>query len=255
MGVGFIWLPSLPVLAQWFEAKRSFANGLTGAGGGVGGLIFSFSTRSMIYHLGLPWSLRIIDIVSGCVNLLATIMIRSRNKIIKPTQRGFDLKLLRRYDVLLFLGWFFVGLFGYIAILYSLTDFAHSIGLNQDSAAEISGFLSMGTAVGRPLTGLLADRYGRIEVCGLVTFVCGISVFAIWIPDHSFVWAECLFCHFYRVYVGRVLDGKKPCFRRTIVYWRFGDNRSCGCDCGRSGGAAVSVSICWIVAVLPTLCE
>lgn len=200
IGLGFTWLPSLPVLSQWFEKKRSFANGITSAGSGIGGVIFSFATQRMIDSVGLGWSLRIIGLVSGFMNFLAAILLRSRNKIIKPTQHGFDLKLFRRYDVLLLLAWLFVGLFGYIVILYSYTDFAHGIGLSKEKAAEMSGFLNLGTAIGRPLTGLLSDRYGRIETSGVLTFVCGISIFAIWIPDNSYGLTV-----FYAIFVGALL--------------------------------------------------
>jgi Major Facilitator Superfamily. len=40
-GVGFIYIPSIPVLSQWFDKKRSLANGISAAGSGIGGLIFS----------------------------------------------------------------------------------------------------------------------------------------------------------------------------------------------------------------------
>jgi len=201
MGVGFIWLPSVPVLSQWFEKKRSFANGITSAGGGVGGIIFSFATQRMIDSVGLAWSLRIIGIIAGIMNFLATIVLRSRNQIIKPTQHAFDIKLLKRYDVCLLLAWLFVGLFGYIVILYSYSNFAYNqIGLSKERAAEMSGFLNLGTAIGRPLTGWFSDRFGRIQTSGLLTAVCGISIFAIWIPDASYGLTV-----FYAIFVGSIL--------------------------------------------------
>ena len=33
---------------------------------------------------------------------------------------------------------------------------------------------------------MLSDRYWRIEIAGLLTFVCSVSVFAIWIPEDSY---------------------------------------------------------------------
>ena len=191
-GVGFIFIPSISILSQWFSEKRSLANGISSAGSGIGGVIFSFATGAMIKHISLGWSLRITGIITFVVNLTAALLLHDRNHIIKPLQLGFDTTLLRQYKVQLLLAWAFISMLGYITLLYSLADFAISIKLTQTHATEIVAFLNLGTAVGRPLVGLLSDRYGRIEVAGLFTFICGLLCFIIWLPAHSF-WATVLF--------------------------------------------------------------
>jgi MFS family permease len=185
-GVGWTYIPTIAIISQWFSRRRSLANGITGAGSGIGGLIFSFATRVMIGNLSLAWSLRIIGVVSGVMNLMGTALIRSRNKEIQPRQHGFDVALLKRYDVLLLLSWSFVSMLGYIVILYSMSDFARSIGLDNDRDAAVTAFLNLGTALGRPFIGVLSDRFGRIETAGMITFVCGLSLFAVWIPATNY---------------------------------------------------------------------
>jgi len=185
-GVGFTYVPSVAILSQWFHKKRSLANGIGAAGSGVGGLIFSFATEAMISNISLAWSLRITGIVCGIMNLTAAVFIRSRNEIINPPQRAFDTKLLFRYDVTLLLAWAFISMLGYITILFSLSDFARSIGLSDTEAAAISAFLNLGTAVGRPFIGIISDHYGRMETAGTLTFACGITCFALWLPATSY---------------------------------------------------------------------
>lgn len=185
-GVGFISIPSMAILPQWFDKKRSLANGIGSAGSGVGGLIFSFGTQAMIDHISLAWSLRITGMLCGVVNLMSALLMRNRNAAIKPPQRGFDTKLLRRYDVLLLLAWAFVSMLGYITILFSLSDFARSIGLDARQAAAISAFMNLGTAIGRPMIGVTSDRYGKMETAGVITAVCGVICFAIWLPARSY---------------------------------------------------------------------
>lgn len=126
------------------------------------------------------------------MNLIAALLIRDRNLALKPTQRGFDRKLLRRYDVVLLLAWGFVSMLGYITVLFSLSDFALSIGLSRDQSSMVTALLNLGTVLGRSFIGVVSDRYGRIEVAGLLTFVCGVSVFAIWLPATSF-WITTVF--------------------------------------------------------------
>ncbi|KAK9322180.1 major facilitator superfamily domain-containing protein [Lipomyces orientalis] len=186
VGVGFIYIPSMAVLSQWFDKKRSLANGISSGGSGIGGAVFSWATQAMIDHLGLAWALRVTGIITFVANLTAAILMRDRNHHIRPAQLAFDTRLLRRYDVLLLLSWAFISMLGYITLLFSLPDFAMSIGLSRAQATDIVGFLNIGTAVGRPIFGIWSDRYSRIDVAGLLTLICGLCCFAFWLPATTY---------------------------------------------------------------------
>ena len=186
LSVGFTYIPSIAILSQWFQEKRSLANGISAAGSGIGGLIFSFGTAAMIEHISLAWSYRISAIVCGGMNFIAAILIRNRNESVKPPQRGFDTKLLGRYDVFLLLAWACISMLGYITLLFSLPDFSRSIGLDSSQAANIAAFLNLGTAIGRPFVGIMSDRYGRLEIAGVLTLFSGLTCFVIWIPARSY---------------------------------------------------------------------
>lgn len=178
--VGFIYIPSVPVLSQWFLKRRSLANSIGAAGSGIGGLIFSFATGPMIRNICSGWSLRSIVIITFITNIAAAILIRDRNSEIRLSQLALDRKLLSRVVVGL------LSMLGYVTLLFSSTDYATSIGLNQTQADQITAFLNLGTACGRPFIGVLSNRVGRIEVAGGATLLCSILVFAIWIPANSY---------------------------------------------------------------------
>lgn len=186
VGLGFIFVPCSPILSQWFQKRRSLATGISSAGSGVGGLIFSFGIQAMIDNISVAWSFRIIAVMCGSMNLLAVAFIRNRNEKIRPPQLGFDTKLLVRYDVLLLLMWGFISMLGYIALLYSLPNFAASINLSKSQGAAIGAFLNVGTAVGRPMVGFVSDKFGRIQTSCIFTLLCGLSCFAIWIPARNY---------------------------------------------------------------------
>lgn len=185
-GIGLMIVPMMAILSQWFSRKRSVANGISSAGSGIGGVAFSWGTSSMIKTLSLPWALRATGLITLAANVIAILLIRDRNHHIKPTQLAFDLTLLRQYNVVLLLLWAFVTMFGYIALLFSLSDFALSIGLSSDEATDIVGFLNLGTAIGRPIIGIISDRFSRVNTAGVLTFSCGIICFAFWIPATTF---------------------------------------------------------------------
>ncbi|KAL8751709.1 MAG: hypothetical protein Q9199_006235, partial [Rusavskia elegans] len=186
IGVGFIYTPSIAILSQWFSKKRSLANGITSAGSGIGGVIFSLITGSMIENISLAWSLRITGIIAFVMTFIAVVLIRDRNKVIQPAQHPFDTKLLSQKKVWLLLAWAYISMLGYITLLYSLPDYALSIGLSRAQATDAISILNLGTAVGRPFIGYLSDRYGRVKVPAFLTLICGISCFAIWLPATSF---------------------------------------------------------------------
>ena len=186
-GVGLLYIPSIPVISQWFLKRRSLANAICAAGSGIGGLAMSFATQAMLQNIGLGWTLRITSFAVFIMNSVATMLIRNRNNYVHPTQRVFDVKLLQIYEVRLLLLWSFVSMFGYIALMFSLPEFGKSIGLSDSKAATQAAFLNLGAAIGRPIIGLSSDRFGKVKVAGLLTFVCGVICFAIWIPAESFL--------------------------------------------------------------------
>jgi MFS family permease len=187
IGIGLVFIPSVQVMPQWFEKRRSLAGGLASAGSGFGGIAFALGTDAMIRNISLAWALRITGLVAFVGNVVGTILVRDRNREVKPPELGFATHLLRRYDCLLLLAWGFTNILGYIVILYSLSSYAVQVaGLSQSKASLLTAMLNLGTGVGRPVAGLLSDRFGRIEVATTLTFSCAVTVFAIWIPATTF---------------------------------------------------------------------
>ncbi|RFU25895.1 hypothetical protein B7463_g10442, partial [Scytalidium lignicola] len=237
IGLGFIFVPATPILSQWFSRKRSLATGIGAGGSGIGGLIFSFGITPIVHNISLAWAFRTTAFICGAMNLLAVALLRNRNDKIKPPQLGFDTKLLVRYDVWLFLAWGFVTMFGYMTLLYSLSDFASSIGLSKTQAGNISAFLNLGTAIGRPAVGLISDKFGRIEVAGSLTLLGGLASFAIWIPAKTYAVTI-----FFSILVGTIFG----LFWMTVA--------PIAVNVVGVPEVPSMLSIYWIVITAPTLC-
>lgn len=183
LGVGLVYIPATAVISQWFHKRRSLANGISSAGSGVGGLILCFANGFLTKGVGYAWALRITAFIALAINLLAIVLFRSRNTVIQPNQKMFDIALLRCYHINLLLAWGFVSTFGYITLAFSLADYAKIIGRSDSDAATVAVMLNLGTAVGRPLVGYVSDRFGRFEVTTILTLVTGILCFALWIQQ------------------------------------------------------------------------
>lgn len=184
-GMGFLFVGSVGITSQWFLKRRSVAQGITAAGSGLGGLIYSLAVGAIIPRLGLSWAFRILGILACCVNLVCANLLRDRNKLVGSRLTAFHFPLLRRPEFLLFLGWGIFNMLGYVALLFSLANFALSVGLSPHQGSIVSALLNLGQALGRPPVGMFSDRLGRINIATLLTFLCGFFCLVIWIFAES----------------------------------------------------------------------
>lgn len=185
-GMGFLYITASAVLPQWFSTQRSLAVGIASAGAGLGGLAYNLGAGAAVEALGLEWTYRVLAISSFMCNCICSIVIKDRNKLVKPTQSSFDYRELRRVEVDLVISWGFLTELGYIVLLYSLPHYATSIGLSQKQGSIVGAMLNLGLAIGRPLVGYYSDTLGRINMATAMTALCGLFCLAIWIPAKSF---------------------------------------------------------------------
>ena len=185
-GMGFLFISSVGLIPQWFSKKRSFANSIGAAGSGLGGLIYSLASNAIIQSIGLGWAFRILAIVTFAVNGVCAILVRDRNIDIGSIHEAFALRLLKRPEFLLLLGWGFFSLLGYVILLFSLPNYATSIGLTAQQGSVIGSLLNLGQGLGRPFIGYFSDAAGRMNIALLGTFLTGFFCFVIWIFAKSY---------------------------------------------------------------------
>lgn len=183
--MGFLFVGSVGITPQWFHRRRSLAMGINAAGSGIGGLIYSLAVGAMIPRLGLSWAFRILGIIACVVNLVCANLLKDRNKDIGSRHHAFSLPLLKRPEFLLFLGWGILSMLGYVAVLFSVANFALSVGLSSHQGSVVSALLNLGQGVGRPIVGMFSDKLGRINIATFLTFLCGLFCLVIWIFARS----------------------------------------------------------------------
>ncbi|KAG9842406.1 putative monocarboxylate transporter, partial [Aureobasidium melanogenum] len=185
-GMGFLFVGSVGIVPQWFTTKRSLANGIATAGSGLGGLIYSLATGAMIPSIGLAWAFRVLGIVACVVNGVCAMLVKDRNKAIGSSQLAFDVQLFKRTEYLLLLGFGWFSMLAYVVLLFSLANFARSVGLTASQASTVSAIFNLGQAVGRPPIGYFSDSIGRINMATLMTFISGLFALVIWTNAKSF---------------------------------------------------------------------
>ncbi|KAH8664726.1 major facilitator superfamily domain-containing protein [Xylariales sp. PMI_506] len=195
-GMGFLYIPASATLPAWFSSRRSLAVGAATSGAGVGGLIYSLITNAALEKVGVAWTYRILAFCALAANLAAAMIIKeyrgpasSSNQQQPPRNNRdsvFRLRDFTKIEVLLVICWGLVTELGYVTLLFSLPSYATSIGLTATQGSIANALLNLGLAVGRPMMGYFSDRLGRINMALLVTALCGVWCFALWIPAESF---------------------------------------------------------------------
>ncbi|KAI0136268.1 major facilitator superfamily transporter [Xylariales sp. AK1849] len=181
VGMGLIFVASVPIPSQWFNKQRSLANACAAAGSGFGGLIYSLGTNAMISSIGLAWTFRVIAIICFVVNTTCSFLIRDRNQAVGSIHIAFNWQLFKRPSYLLFLGWMTLSMIPYVALVFSIVDYCQAIGLSSSQASLVGALLNLSQGLGRPLIGLSSDSVGRINIAGFCTLLCGILCVTLWV--------------------------------------------------------------------------
>lgn len=136
--------------------------------------------------MGPGWAFRILAIISAVANTVCAVLLLDRNKEIGTTQIAFDWSLLRRWEYCLTVAWGIFHIMTYIVLLFSLPAYARSIGLTAQQGSVVGAMLNFAQAIGRPIIGLSSDKFGRLNVALVGSFLPAIFTFALWIPAKSY---------------------------------------------------------------------
>ncbi|KAI1846196.1 hypothetical protein JX266_007721 [Neoarthrinium moseri] len=188
-GMGFLYITASAALPPWFSTRRSLAVGLSTAGAGIGGVIYSLATNSAIQNVGIEWAYRILALCTLLANFASVLTLREVNYgVPHRTREDHSLRLrdFTRIEVILVVFWGTVTELGYITLLYSLPSYATSVGLTPTQGSIANALLNLGLGIGRPLVGYFSDRVGRINMAMSMTALCGVWCFALWIPAKGF---------------------------------------------------------------------
>jgi MFS family permease len=184
--MGMVYITATAILPQWFSTRRSLAVGLASSGAGLGGLVYNLLAGALIQSIGVGWTYRVMACGTLVINVLCSLLLKDRNKFVKPVQSWFNYREFGHVEVLLIVGWGFLTDIGYVVLLFSLPHYATSLGMSPTQGSIVGAMLSLGIAIGRPVIGHYSDHWGRVNMAGCMTALCGILCLAIWVPAKTF---------------------------------------------------------------------
>ncbi|KAI9492181.1 major facilitator superfamily domain-containing protein [Zychaea mexicana] len=182
-GVSLMYVTIMAVAPQYFDRKRGVALGIVASGSGIGGLVMPFIMTPLNRSLGAGWTFRVVGFICLGFDLLACILVKDR---IKPAKERKKLGEIFRIDVLKdknFCIWALgacVQLLGYFIPYFFLPSYATWAGLSDNDGSSLVAASSAANFVGRIVAGLLADRFGLVNVNSLFLLISGLSTLLIW---------------------------------------------------------------------------
>ncbi|KAJ5930129.1 hypothetical protein N7466_005622 [Penicillium verhagenii] len=210
VSAAFVSNPCMVVLSHWFHRRRGMASGIAMVGGSLGGVIFPMILRATLEPLGWVWSLRILAFIFTVLLTIGNICVKSRLPV--KSQKGlFNLRCFRDSRFV----WFTAAM---LCMFYPLSDISKmkvlivllvvqftitaSMGLVPTYALE-QGFSSEtgfyllavyngGAAIGRGLSGIISDRYGRFNTMSAAMTFAMVFIFVLWYPFGHYLGA--LYC-------------------------------------------------------------
>ncbi|CAI4054259.1 Mch2p SKDI_16G4500 [Saccharomyces kudriavzevii IFO 1802] len=188
-GLASILIPSITLIPLWFRKKRSLASGIGTAGSGFGGIVFNLGMQSILETRGVKWALIAQCIICTMLSTIALILTRTRSQGISQHKKHkfelLDWKILSNFGVWLLFGFVSFAMLGYVVLLYSLSDFTISLGYSSKQGSYVSCMVSVGSLIGRPIAGHVADKYGPLTIGIILHLAMAILCWAMWIPCNN----------------------------------------------------------------------
>lgn len=186
VGISLVFMATLTAVMQWFDKRRGLACGLTLAGSGIGGLVIAPTLQFLIPMLGIAWSLRIFALVALVVLSLVGLVVREPSHVKTQTSEPFNFKLLLDRKLILLLVSVATFALGFLVPLFTMQSYAIHHGIDPVNAALIVGVMNGCSALGRVVTGFLADHLGNVNMAIITMFLTGLSCALVWSFAHSF---------------------------------------------------------------------
>ncbi|KAJ5549446.1 hypothetical protein N7513_006680 [Penicillium frequentans] len=181
VSAAFVSNPCMVVLSHWFHRRRGMATGISMVGGSLGGVIFPMILRATLEPLGWVWSLRIIGFIFMGLLTIGNICVRSRLPV-KGQTAVFDFRCFRDTRFI----WFTMAqFFAQIALFASMglvPTYALAQGFSSDTGFYLLAVYNGAAAVGRGLSGMVSDRFGRFNTMSAMMTTTMIFIFLLWCP-------------------------------------------------------------------------
>ena len=179
ISMGLVMFPAMAAVSQYFDKKRAAALGIAISGSSIGGIVIPIVLSKMLNNstIGFGWSVRILGFVFIPLMGFSCIVVKSR---LPPRATNFFIwsAFKQANYVLLIISTFFM-FFGMFTPLFFMPTYAVMRGMNATLASYLVAILNGASTFGRIIPGVLADKFGRLNMMAAAGIVNGTVIFCM----------------------------------------------------------------------------
>ena len=177
--MGFMQFPAFAATAHYFEKNRAAAFGIVVSGSSIGGVVLPIAISKMLNgsDLGFGWTVRIVGFLMIPLLGFSCVAIRARLPP-RPTRLFIGSAFTEAKFLLLVTALFFMFM-GMFSPLFYLPTYAVSRGMDATLSGYLLAILNAASTFGRVIPGVLADKFGRLNVFTFGGIVTGIVIFCL----------------------------------------------------------------------------
>ncbi|EJD41249.1 MFS general substrate transporter [Auricularia subglabra TFB-10046 SS5] len=183
LGVGFLFLPTVSIIAHHFDKKRALAMGIVFTGVSASGLIFPIVLNKFFHgKVGFPNGVRICGAIMSVVLIAGCALMRTRlppkSKMLdRPPQPNVLAFFKEKEYVMMVVGVFLIHIGIFYHVFYiQLAAATH--GVEHDLAFDTITILNASSAIGRVLPNFIADKFGIFNVTITSALLCAALIVA-----------------------------------------------------------------------------
>ncbi|OJJ49327.1 hypothetical protein ASPZODRAFT_59941 [Penicilliopsis zonata CBS 506.65] len=182
IAMGFLQVPSMAAVPQYFDKKRAAALGVVISGSSVGGIVLPIALSKMLNasSLGFGWSVRVIGFLLLPFVGFACVTVEAR---LPPRKSDFLIpSAFKEPRFVLTISALFFAFFGMFTPFFYMPTYAVTRGMDETLAGYLPSILNAVSTFGRIIPGVLADKYGRYNTLAIGTVASGIIICCMDLP-------------------------------------------------------------------------
>lgn len=187
LGAAMLFTPGLALMGHYFRRRRALALGFVAAGSSVGGVVFPIVVQRLIPRIGFPWAVRTLAFISlGCLAFACSVC-RTYLPLRKTTRgemlRAVDLNGFKDVRYCLAAVSAFITFYAIFIPYFYIKQYGILRGMSPDLASYLLPILNGMGIPSRIVPGLLAPRFGVLNLMILLTSTAGVLILALWLPS------------------------------------------------------------------------
>ncbi|PVF94022.1 MFS general substrate transporter [Serendipita vermifera] len=175
---GTMFSPLLAVISHWFRKRRGLAFGLLAVGSSIGGTLVPILVRALIPAVGFEWTMRSLGFVLLGFTAISNVLLRRRLPPRKVQGNLIDLTQFKNLAFCVYTACSVIAFLGLYTVLTYVATYATQRGISANMAFYLVSIANASSLIGRLLTGIVADKYGALNVMTPFTLSAGILTYA-----------------------------------------------------------------------------